>query len=303
MSSAAVPATRMSEADIRRQRRRQQNRQVAVRLVLLVLALAYALFPIIWIVSASLDPRNSLVNLGLIPQGATLKNYETLLSSEIHPFTRWLWNSIKVSTITMVLSVLVSTFAAYAFSRFRFRGRDATLLTVFLIQVFPNSLTIVATFLLIQEIGNYIPSLGLNAHGGLILVYLGGALGINTWLMKGFFDSVPRDLDESAMIDGASNWRIFWQILFPLVRPILAVVGILTFISTYNDYIIALTLLKDAQQQTLAVGLNLFLGEQFSQQWGVFAAGALLGAIPVVVLYLVMQDYIVGGLTAGAVKG
>ena len=191
MSSAAVPATRMSEADIRRQRRRQQNRQVAVRLVLLVLALAYALFPIIWIVSASLDPRNSLVNLGLIPQGATLKNYETLLSSEIHPFTRWLWNSIKVSTITMVLSVLVSTFAAYAFSRFRFRGRDATLLTVFLIQVFPNSLTIVATFLLIQEIGNYIPSLGLNAHGGLILVYLGGALGGKTPLMKGVFRLRP----------------------------------------------------------------------------------------------------------------
>jgi ABC-type maltose transport system permease subunit len=301
MSSAAIPASR--QLQIRRQRRRQRSRQLAVRIVLLLLALFYALFPIIWIVSASLDPRNSLVNLGLIPQGATLSHYETLLSSDIHPFTRWLWNSIKVSTITMVLSVLVSTFAAYAFSRFRFRGRDATLLTVFLIQVFPNSLTIVATFLLIQEIGNYIPSLGLNSHGGLILVYLGGALGINTWLMKGFFDSVPRDLDESAMIDGASNWLIFWRILFPLVRPILAVVGILTFISTYNDYIIALTLLKNTQQQTLAVGLNLFLGEQFSQQWGVFAAGALIGAIPIVVLYLVMQDYIVGGLTAGAVKG
>ena len=301
MSSAAIPASR--QLQIRRQRRRQRSRQLAVRIVLLLLALFYALFPIIWIVSASLDPRNSLVNLGLIPQGATLSHYETLLSSDIHPFTRWLWNSIKVSTITMVLSVLVSTFAAYAFSRFRFRGRDATLLTVFLIQVFPNSLTIVATFLLIQEIGNYIPSLGLNSHGGLILVYLGGALGINTWLMKGFFDSVPRDLDESAMIDGASNWIIFWRILFPLVRPILAVVGILTFISTYNDYIIALTLLKNTQQQTLAVGLNLFLGEQFSQQWGVFAAGALIGAIPIVVLYLVMQDYIVGGLTAGAVKG
>ena len=301
MSSAAIPASR--QLQIRRQRRRQRSRQLAVRIVLLLLALFYALFPIIWIVSASLDPRNSLVNLGLIPQGATLSHYETLLSSDIHPFTRWLWNSIKVSTITMVLSVLVSTFAAYAFSRFRFRGRDATLLTVFLIQVFPNSLTIVATFLLIQEIGNYIPSLGLNSHGGLILVYLGGALGINTWLMKGFFDSVPRDLDESAMIDGASNWLIFWRILFPLVRPILAVVGILTFISTYNDYIIALTLLKNTQQQTLAVGLNLFLGEQFSQQWGVFAAGALIGAIPIVVLYLDMQDYIVGGLTAGAVKG
>ena len=303
MSSAAASAPRTSQAQLQRQRQRQRSRQLAVRLVLLLLALFYALFPIIWIASASFDPRNSLVNLGLIPQGATLDNYETLLNSDIHPFTRWLWNSIKVSTITMVLSVLVSTFAAYAFSRFRFRGRDATLLTVFLIQVFPNSLTIVATFLLIQEIGNYIPSLGLNSHGGLILVYLGGALGINTWLMKGFFDSVPRDLDESAMIDGASHWRIFWQILFPLVRPILAVVGILTFIGTYNDYIIALTLLKNTQQQTLAVGLNLFLGEQFSQQWGVFAAGALLGALPVVVLYLLMQDYIVGGLTAGAVKG
>ncbi|MCC6799995.1 MAG: sugar ABC transporter permease [Anaerolineae bacterium] len=303
MSSAAASAPRMSQTQLQHQRQRQRSRQLAGRLVLLLLALFYALFPIIWIASASLDPRNSLVNLGLIPRGATLDNYKTLLNSDIHPFTRWLWNSIKVSTITMVLSVLVSTFAAYAFSRFRFRGRDATLLTVFLIQVFPNSLTIVATFLLIQEIGNYIPSLGLNSHGGLILVYLGGALGINTWLMKGFFDSVPRDLDESAMIDGASDWRIFWQILFPLVRPILAVVGILTFISTYNDVIIALTLLKNTQQQTLAVGLNLFLGEQFSQQWGVFAAGALIGALPIVVLYLIMQDYIVGGLTAGAVKG
>lgn len=303
MSSAAASAPRMSQTQLQHQRQRQRSRQLAGRLVLLLLALFYALFPIIWIASASLDPRNSLVNLGLIPRGATLDNYKTLLNSDIHPFTRWLWNSIKVSTITMVLSVLVSTFAAYAFSRFRFRGRDATLLTVFLIQVFPNSLTIVATFLLIQEIGTYIPSLGLNSHGGLILVYLGGALGINTWLMKGFFDSVPRDLDESAMIDGASDWRIFWQILFPLVRPILAVVGILTFISTYNDVIIALTLLKNTQQQTLAVGLNLFLGEQFSQQWGVFAAGALIGALPIVVLYLIMQDYIVGGLTAGAVKG
>ncbi|NDJ86395.1 MAG: ABC transporter permease subunit, partial [Chloroflexi bacterium] len=148
-----------------------------------------------------------------------------------------------------------------------------------------------------------VPSFGLNAHGGLILVYLGGALGINTWLMKGYFDSIPRDLDESGRIDGASNWQIFWRILFPLVRPILAVVAILTFIATYNDYIIALTLLKDTNEQTLAVGLNLFLGDQFSQEWGVFAAGALLGAIPVVVMYLLMQDYIVGGLTAGSVKG
>jgi len=157
--------------------------------------------------------------------------------------------------------------------------------------------------LLLQEIGHYIPSFGLNQHGGLILVYLGGAMGINTWLMKGFFDSIPRELDESAMIDGASHWRTFWKIIVPLVRPILAVVGILTFIGTYGDYLFALLLIKDKDLYTLAVGLSIFIGDQYSQKWGVFAAGALLGAIPIVVMYLLLQDFIVGGLTQGAVKG
>jgi ABC-type maltose transport system permease subunit len=173
---------------------------------------------------------------------------------------------------------------------------------VFIVQVFPSSLVIVAIYLLIQQFGNHIGFLGLNSAGGALLVYLGGALGINTWLMKGFFDSIPRELDESAKIDGASHWRTFWSIIFPLVRPILAVVGILVFIATYNDYIVALTLLRDTDQQTLAVGLNLFIGDD-STDWGLFAAGALMGAIPIVVLYLLMQDYIVGGLTSGAVKG
>lgn len=306
-SAGTRPASHTITAEesraLRRQRRNQKRIELLVRLLLVAIAVVYALFPVVWIISASLDPSNSLVNQGLIPEGATLENYETLLESDIHPFTTWLWNSVKVSTITMFLSVMISTFAAFAFSRFRFRGRDATLLAVFLVQIFPSSLTIVATFLLIQEIGIHVDFMGLNTHGGLILVYLGAALGINTWLMKGFFDTIPRDLDESAMIDGADQWTIFWRILFPLVRPILAVVGILTFISTYNDYIIALTLLKDTNEQTLAVGLNIFIGDQFSQEWGVFAAGALLGAIPIVVLYLIMQDYIVGGLTQGAVKG
>lgn len=293
----------MSEMQLQRQRQRQQGRRLTVRIVLLLLALFYALFPIIWIASASLDPRNSLVNLGLIPRGATLDNYKTLLNSDIHPFTHWLWNSIKVSTITMVLSVLVSTLAAYAFSRFRFRGRDATLLTVFLIQVFPNSLTIVATFLLIQEIGNYIPSLGLNSHGGLILVYLGGALGINTWLMKGFFDTVPRDLDESAMLDGASAWQTFTTIILPLVRPVLAVIFMLSFIGTYGDYMLAKVMLTNTQKYTVAVGLSLFIGQQYGQNWGQFAAGAVMAAIPTMILFYISQSQLQGGLTSGAVKG
>jgi ABC-type maltose transport system permease subunit len=177
------------------------------------------------------------------------------------------------------------------------------MLTIFLVQVFPNSLTIVATFLLIQAIGRHVPEFGLNAHGGLILAYLGGALGINTWLMKGFFDSIPRELDESARIDGASDWLIFWRIIFPLVRPVLAVVGILSFVGVYGDVIISLTLLKDKEVQTLAIGLNRFITDEFNQNWGVFAAGALIGAIPIVVLILTFQRFFVSGLTEGAVKG
>ena len=295
-TSAAQASTSVSFA-ARRQRER------ILRLVLIAFALVYALFPVAWIISASLNPANTLLGQGIIPENASLVNFERLLNNPTHPFGRWMFNSFYIAVITAALAVLVSALSAYAFSRLRFRGRQGMLLTVFLVQVFPNALTMVATFLLLQQIGRYIPPLGLNSHGGLILVYLGGAMGINTWLMKGFYDSIPRDLDESAQIDGATHWQIFWRILFPLVRPILAVVGILTFVGTYGDYVISLVVLKEPELYTLALGLSLFIGDTFSQNWGVFAAGALLGAIPIVVMYLVLQDFIVGGLTQGAVKG
>lgn len=293
----------MNAADIESARRRREQIGTFVRLVLVLLAIIYALFPVVWVFSVSINPGNTIVSDGIIPTGATTRFYEELLNPDgLYPFLRWLWNSTLISVVTMVISVLISTFAAYSFSRFRFAGRQLTLLGVFLIQVFPNSLLIIAIFLLIQAFGEHVPFIGLNTAGGAILAYLGSALGINTWLMKGFFDTIPRDLDEAAMMDGATHWVTFWTVIFPLVRPILAVVGILVFIATYNDYIIALTLLKQTDQQTLAVGLNLFIGDT-NTDWGFFAAGALMGAIPVVALYILMQDYIVGGLTSGAVKG
>lgn len=273
------------------------------RLVIILLALAFAFFPILWIASASFDETGTLNTQRLIPRTRGVENYDTLLTSDIHPFATWMWNSIKVSSIAAILSVMVSAMGAYAFSRFRFRGRRGLMLTIFIVQVFPNSLTIVATFLLIQAIGRHVPSLGLNSHGGLILAYMGGALGINTWLMKGFFDSIPRELDESARIDGASDWLIFVRIIFPLVRPILAVVGILSFIGVYGDVIISLTLLKEKDVQTLAIGLNRFISDNFNREWGVFSAGALIGAIPIVILILSFQRFFVSGLTEGAVKG
>ena len=174
---------------------------------------------------------------------------------------------------------------------------------ILLIQVFPNFLNMVALFLILQQFGLYIPALGLNTYGGLMLIYLGSTLGANTWLTKGYFDSIPRDLDEAATVDGASPWQTFTQILLPLVRPILVVVALLTFIGTYSEYVLARVMLTDKNMYTLAVGLNAMVSNQFAQSWGVFSAGALLAALPTILLFMFFQRYLVGGLTAGSVKG
>ncbi len=283
---------------------RQRTVAMILRYVVAVLAIIFALFPVLWVISASLNPAGSMTSQTFIPRNASLANYEVLLGGDPRfPFPRWLFNSFYIATITSVLAVLVTSLSAYAFSRFRFRGRRNLLLTLFLVQVFPNMLTMVALFLLLQQLGVYIPALGLNTHGGLILVYLGGVMGINVWLMKGFFDSVPREIDESAQVDGASHWQTFWMLIFPLVRPILVVVGILTFIGVYSDFLLARIMLSSNDQLTVMVGLQVFIGGQFTQNWGVFAAGGLMAAIPIVVVYLLLQDQIIGGLTQGAVKG
>jgi ABC-type maltose transport system permease subunit len=163
-------------------------------------------------------------------------------------------------------------------------------------------LAIVALFLLLQAIGSVVPALGLDSLGGLILIYSGGALGFNTWLMKGYFDTVPYDLDESALVDGATNFQAFRHVILPLVRPILAVIGILVFIGAYSDFLLARVVLSNTDNYTLAVGMTLFLRE-YSLQWGTFAAAALIGALPIVIVFLVLQRQLVGGLAAGGVKG
>lgn len=281
----------------------QKTLGLALSYFLSFLAVAFALYPVLMIISASLDPTGRLSSRSFIPPNASFENYQTLWSDPLNPFPRWLWNSVKISGITTVLAVMITAFAAYAFSRFRFRGRRNLLLTLVLVQVFPNLLAIVALFLLLLEIGAYIPFLSVGTHGGLILVYLGGTMGLNVWLMKGFFDSVPRELDESAKVDGASDWQIFWRIIFPLVRPILAVIAILTFIGTFSDFLLASVILQRAEQYTFMVGLYRFISGTFTENWGVFAAGAVVGALPIVAIYIALQDQIVGGLTAGSVKG
>lgn len=276
---------------------------VVVRWVVALLLIVFSVFPVLWALSASFNPSDSLATQTLIPPNAGLDNYKELLSNPIFPYWRWLWNSIKIATISTILSVAITTLAAYPFSRFRFGGRTTMLKLILLIQVFPALLAIVAIFLLFSQLGSVVPFIGLDTHAGLILIYLGGAMGVNIWLMKGFFDSIPRDIDESATVDGATHWQVFTRLLLPLMRPILVVIGILTFIGTYGDFLLARILLKSTEQYTLMVGLQIFTSGQFSQKWGQFTAGAIIGAAPIMIVYLLLQDLIVGGLTQGAVKG
>jgi arabinogalactan oligomer / maltooligosaccharide transport system permease protein len=297
----------MSELTIKTKKPRSMSQQrrlgIIIRWVIAVFLIFFSIFPLLWIISASLNPTGTLATARLIPLNPGFKNFQDLVGNPTFPFFRWFWNSVKITTITTILTLSLTTMAAYAFSRFRFAGRKTMLKAILLIQVFPNLLSIVALFLILTQFGTIIPRIGLNTHLGLIIVYLGGAMGMNIWLMKGYMDTIPRDIDESAHVDGASDWQIFWKLILPLLRPILVVIGILSFIGTYGDFIVARTLLKTTELYTIMVGLQIYTSGMFSQKWGIFAAGALISALPIMVIYLVLQDQIVGGLTQGAVKG
>lgn len=280
-----------------------RTRNRIIRLIILILGSIYALYPVAIVIGASFDPRNSLVGATIIPRNVSLSNYQALFSGSQTPILHWLMNSIFVSSVSTVLVVALSVLAAYSFSRFRFRGRRESLVATLIIQVFPTVTALVAFYLLLNQLGNIIPWLGLNTLGGLILLYMGGALGSNAFLMKGYFDTIPREIDESAKVDGADEWTTFYRIILPLIRPIIAVVGLLTFIGTFNDYLIPRVLLRDSNTFTLAVGLTTFIGNDFATDWGIFAAGAVIGAVPITILFLLLQTQLISGLSQGAVKG
>ena len=294
--------------DLRSSQKFMKRFSVVVRLIIALLLIFFSIFPVLWIISASFSSSQSLSTQTLIPEKVSFINYQRLFGMDPSykfgdlVYQKWVFNSVKVASISTVLSLSLTTMAAYAFSRMRFKGRVTMLKGILLIQVFPNLLALVAIYVLIFQFGELIPVIGLNTHAGLILVYLGGSMGINIWLMKGFLDTIPRAIDESGMVDGATHFQIFWNLLLPLLRPILVVIGILSFIGTYGDFVLARILLRDVDQYTLMVGLQIFTAGQFDQKWGVFAAGALLGALPIMIVYLALQDQIAGGLTAGAVK-
>jgi arabinogalactan oligomer/maltooligosaccharide transport system permease protein len=277
-------------------------RETGWRHLIGVAMIVFAGFPLLYVLSASLNPTGTLVGSNQLFRALDIGNYIELFNRPTLPFAAWFANTVLIGLVTAIGTVFLGALAAYAFSRLRFTGRRIGLLSLLLVQMFPQLLGVVAIFLLLYGIGEIFPVLGLGSQLGLILVYLGGALGVNTYLMYGFFNTVPKEIDEAAKIDGANHTQIFFGIILRLVAPILAVVGLLSFVATASEFVIASVVLTDLSSQTLAVGLYGLVSQETSKNWTLFSAGAVLSAIPVMLLFVFLQKYIVSGLTAGSVK-
>jgi len=275
--------------------------QKLVRLTLSYIIIAFMIiviiYPILWIIGSSFNPGNSLSGSTMFPKNATLKHYRELFDLQNSDYLRWYANTLKVCLITMLFSVILISLTAYSFSRYRFIGRKNGLMTFLILQMIPNFAALIAIFVL-ALLTNL-----LDTHLALILVYTGGAIPMNTYLMKGYLDTIPRELDESARMDGAGHIRVFWQIIIPLAKPIIAVVALFTFIAPFTDFILARILLRSEEKFTLAVGLYQMIAKQFGNEFTLFAAGSVLIAIPISILFLALQKYFVTGLTAGGIKG
>ncbi len=256
------------------------------------------IYPLLWTVGASFNPGNSLISTSIIPKNPTLDHYRELFAGkESLQYGNWYLNSLKISIFTMIGAMITVSFTAYAFSRFRFKGRKNALMLFLLLQMIPQFAALIALFVLAQILGM------MNSHWLLILLYIGGQIPMNTYLMKGYMDSIPMDLDESAKIDGASNTRIFWQILLPLSRPMLAVVAMNGFTGPLGDFVLSSVILRTPDAFTLPIGLYKLVNDVMGASYTTFAAGAILISIPIAVTFLLLQKQFVSGLTAGGTKG
>lgn len=279
--------------------------------IALWIGLSVIIFPLLMVVAISFREGNFATG-SLIPDNPSLEHWKLALGFSVtnadgsvtpppFPVLLWLWNSIKVAGISSIIIVALSTTSAYAFARMKFGGKSLILKSMMIFQMFPAVLALVAIYALFDKLGQYIPFMGLNTHGGLIFSYLGG-IALHVWTIKGYFETIDGSLEEAAAIDGATPWQAFYLVLLPLSVPILAVVFILSFIATVGEVPVASLLLSDVDKYTLAVGMQQYLYPQ-NYLWGDFAAAAVLSAIPITGVFLLAQRWLVGGLTAGGVKG
>ncbi|RKG52870.1 sugar ABC transporter permease [Corallococcus sp. AB011P] len=278
--------------------------------VVLVTFTLFTIYPILWVVSLAFSGKQSLA-IATLPENPTfwdrlravtpwpetfsVSNFASVMSDQ--PFAKWMLNSAIVAIGTTVLGVFMACTAAYAFSRFKFPGQRAGMMAFLVSQMFPGTLMLIPLYIiLVQWLG-----LG-SSRLGLIIVYATTSIPFSVWMLKGYFDTIPKDLEEAALMDGASPGRIFWSIILPLAKPAVAVTALFSFMTAWNEFILAATFMDQEAMYTAPVGLRFFVGG-FSQQWGYFAAGSIIVSVPVVFLFLFLQKYLVSGLTAGGVKG
>ena len=270
----------------------------ALAYILLIAVCVIIIYPLLWTIGASFNPGNSLVSTSIIPKNPTDEHYVKLFAGEGNLFYKqWYLNSLKISVFTMLLSLISVSFTAYAFSRFRFKGRKNGLTLFMLLQMIPQFSALTAIFVLGQMLGL------INSHWLLILIYVGGQIPMNSYLLKGYMDTIPMDLDESARIDGASRTRIFWQIIIPLSRPMLAVVAMNGFTGPLGDFALSSVILRNPESYTLPIGLYKLVSDKMGASYTTFAAGAILISIPIVIVFLSLQKHFVSSLTAGGTKG
>jgi arabinogalactan oligomer/maltooligosaccharide transport system permease protein len=285
----------------RRARRRRLLVTMAKRLVIWVV-IVLTLAPGWWILVASVTKGDAFFNAAVLPGDVTLDNYRAVLNDS--DFKNWIKNSVIVCTAVAAVSTVACALAAYAFSRLRFWGRRYGLMGMLIIQMFPVGIATAAYFYALFRLGEWTNGkVGLDTQLGLILVLAGGGVAFYAWLFKGYLDNMPRELEEAAFVDGASRLQTIWYVLLPLVRPMIAVIFLFLFIGTYSEYLLTSIILTDNTKWTLPIGLNVFIFNQFNQHWTQFAAAAVMGAVPLMVVFMLMQRYLVAGLARGAVKG
>lgn len=267
-------------------------------------AVVFALFPVWWVVDGAFSTQG-IASQEVAPRHWSLDNFRALLSDPGHPpFWRWFANSVIVGIASGLGTVLCCTLAAYAFSRLRFRGRRGGLLALLLTQMVPNALAVVAIYVFLFDVKGVFPRLGAGSLAGLVLVYVGGAVAVNTWMLKHFFDQLPRNLDESAKLDGATDNQVFAKVVLPLAVPVLVAIGLLSFVLAQVEFLLADTLLgANESSQTLASGLSRYVLAGYASRWGTFAAGSLIAAVPVVVLVFLLRRFVVSGHASATAEG
>ncbi len=271
-----------------------EKRTLWLSRVIIWIAIIVILFPALWIVMSSFSAGDSFFLSSLFPEKFSTEHYIELFQET--DFLLWVWNSVKLCIAVAIIQLTLTALAAYSFSRMRFTGRKYGLMSLLVLQVFPNSMAISGYYILLYQFGL------VDNMAALILVLAGGSA-FQIWLLKSYMDGIPKELDEAAMVDGAGHFIVFCKIILPLAAPQLAVIFLFSFIATYSEYVISSVFLQTPGNMTLALGLQSFISDQFAAHWTLFSAAAVLSSLPIMIVFMLLQRYIQNGLVAGGVKG